>query len=83
MSLQPLTQTMKILMHKDEMFKLRDINNSADLRTPLYLELSRCFAEDAIFFFIIEGRQRCAKCCTRASFRSSEGERGKRKNKVS
>lgn len=71
-------------MHKDEMemVKLMDINNSADLRRTLYLELLRRFAEDAIFFFIIEVRQRWAKCYTHVSCRSSKGEGEKRKNEV-
>lgn len=68
---------MKILMHKDEMFKLMDINNSADLRRTPYLELLRCFAEDAIFFFTTEVRQRWAKCYSNVSCRSSKGERKK------
>lgn len=73
---QPLTQTVKILTHKDEMVKLKDINNAAALRRTLNLDLSGYFAKDSIiFFFIIEVRQKWAKCYTHVSCRSSKGER--------
>lgn len=69
-------------MHKDELAKLKDINNSAALRRTLSLDLSGYFADDSIFFFIIEVRQRWAKCYTYVSCRSSKGEREKRQKKL-
>lgn len=69
-------------MHKDELAKLKDINNSAGLRRTLNLDLSGYFAEDSIIFFIIEVRQKWAKCYTYVSYRSSKGETDKRQKKL-
>lgn len=46
------------------------------------MDLSGYFAEDSIIFFIIEVRQKWAKCYTYVSYRSSKGERDKRQKKL-